>query len=69
MADSAIVVLLVKRLSEERAVEMLFLDDDIRLMECLRAMASADLLVCDGTLWGILGASSDEALVRDGAPK
>jgi hypothetical protein len=48
---------------------MLFFGDGILEMDRLRAIASADLFVCEGTLWGIIGASSDEALVLDVAPK
>jgi len=56
-------------LSDERAVDMLLFGDDIREIDRLRAIASADLFVCEGTRSGILGASSDDALVLDGAPK
>jgi hypothetical protein len=37
-------------LIDDRAVDMLFFGDDILEMDRLRASASADLLVCEGTL-------------------
>jgi hypothetical protein len=46
-------------------LEMLFLGEVIFDMERFRATLSADLLVCEGALWGILGASSSEV----GTPK
>jgi hypothetical protein len=53
-------------LIDDRAVDTLFFGDDICDMDRLRANISADVFVCEGTLVGILGASSEDA---DGVPK
>jgi len=47
--------------------EMLFLGDDIREIDRLRARYSADFFVCERALCGILGASS--SLACPGEPK
>jgi len=56
-------------LIDDLAVDTLFCREDIRDIERFRAIISEFFLVCDGALLGIMGASSLEALVRDGAPK
>jgi len=62
-------------LIDERAVETLFCREadveveDIRETDRLRAIISEFFLVCEGALFGMTGASSPSALVRDGAPK
>jgi hypothetical protein len=51
----------------DEILEMLFLGDDILEMDRLRARYSADFLVCERALWGILGTSS--SLACPGEPK
>lgn len=56
-------------LIDDRAVDMLFLGEDIRDIDRFRASISALLFVCERALFGIVGASSLEALCLDGVPK
>lgn len=58
-------------LMDDRAVEadMLLFPADIRDIERFLAMISEFFFVWLGALLGILGASSLEALCREGAPK
>ena len=61
-------------LIEDRAVDVLFsllepMVPDNRVMDRFRAMVSESFFVWLGALVGIDGASSLDALCRDGAPK
>ena len=56
-------------LIDDRAVEALLLDEDIRDIDRFRAMISEFFFVWLGALLGIVGASSLDALCREGAPK
>jgi hypothetical protein len=56
-------------LIDDRAVDVLFLDEDIRDMDRFRARISEFFFVWLGALLGIVGASSLEALCREGAGK
>ena len=61
-------------LIEDRAVDVLFsllepIEPDNRVMDRFRAMVSESFFVWLGALVGIDGASSLDALCRDGAPK
>jgi hypothetical protein len=56
-------------LIDDRAVDVLLLDEDIRDIDRFRAMISEFFFVWLGALLGIVGASSLDALCREGAPK
>jgi len=50
-------------LADDRALEMLFFGEDIRVVDRFRASISAFFLVCDSALLGIWGADSSPELL------
>jgi hypothetical protein len=54
---------------EDILEEMLFFGEDNREEERFRANASVVFLVCERALWGMIGASSLDALCLEGTPK
>ncbi len=56
-------------LTDDRAVDVLLLDEENRDMDRFRARISEFFFVWLGALVGIVGASSLKELCREGAPK